>query len=350
MNTHIGRYVHSAARAHAILCLAILCGLVGPAVQRSVAAVFTLANVNSVAQFETATQANNFNWTVEGVNQLAQQAFWYRIGNGGPEVSVNTLPIAVQGVTDSNFDGNADTLFVRYISNGVRVETRYQLQGGLPGSEASDMDERISITNLTDGPMDFHFFQYADFDLQGDPNGDSAAFTNLNTVQQYKSAARLTETVVTPVPSHRDIAFFPVTRNGLNDGVATTLSNTPIGTVVGPGNMTWAYQWDFVLLLGTTFQIIQDEHIGTLLRGDYNFNGAVDAADYVLWRKNPNTFGGDPTGYNTWRANFGQTAGNGSGASANSAVPEPTIALMFLTGVLVMCAHHRAIVSKLIRG
>jgi hypothetical protein len=40
---------------------------------------------------------------------------------------------------------------------------------------------------------------------------------------------------------------------------------------------------------------------------DYNHNNIVDGADYVLWRKDPTNaaFGGDPGGYNTWRANFG---------------------------------------------
>ena len=42
------------------------------------------------------------------------------------------------------------------------------------------------------------------------------------------------------------------------------------------------------------------------LAGDYNQNGKVDAADYVLWRKSPDTYGGNPAGYNTWCANFGQ--------------------------------------------
>jgi hypothetical protein len=41
------------------------------------------------------------------------------------------------------------------------------------------------------------------------------------------------------------------------------------------------------------------------LPADYNGNGTVDAADYVLWRKDPASFGGDPGGYDTWRANFG---------------------------------------------
>jgi hypothetical protein len=39
--------------------------------------------------------------------------------------------------------------------------------------------------------------------------------------------------------------------------------------------------------------------------GDYNRSGRVDAADYVVWRNDPGAYGGDPAGYNTWRANFG---------------------------------------------
>jgi hypothetical protein len=65
------------------------------------------------------------------------------------------------------------------------------------------------------------------------------------------------------------------------------------------------------------------------VEGDYNGNGTVDAADYVLWRKDPGAFGGDPAGYNTWRTNFGRA----SGAGANlTAVPEPTS-----IGLLLLC-------------
>jgi hypothetical protein len=42
--------------------------------------------------------------------------------------------------------------------------------------------------------------------------------------------------------------------------------------------------------------------------GDYNEDGSVDAADYVLWRKN-NING--PQGYEDWRASFGLTGGDG---------------------------------------
>jgi autotransporter-associated beta strand protein len=64
--------------------------------------------------------------------------------------------------------------------------------------------------------------------------------------------------------------------------------------------------------------------------GDFNNNGVVDAADYVLWRnggplENDPTDGVQPEDYDIWRANFGLTAGAGAVASVgNHAVPEPT--------------------------
>lgn len=69
------------------------------------------------------------------------------------------------------------------------------------------------------------------------------------------------------------------------------------------------------------------------LAGDYNHNGAVDAADYVVWRNN----NGPSADYNTWRANFGATAGSGSvlpSAGPLPAVPEPSALVILLTAGL----------------
>jgi MprA protease rhombosortase-interaction domain-containing protein len=68
------------------------------------------------------------------------------------------------------------------------------------------------------------------------------------------------------------------------------------------------------------------------VEGDYNDNGTVDAADYVLWRKDPSAFGGDPAGYNTWRTNFGSTSGSGA-VLVGGAVPEPGAILLILIGL-----------------
>jgi hypothetical protein len=80
--------------------------------------------------------------------------------------------------------------------------------------------------------------------------------------------------------------------------------------------------------------------------GDDNQNGTVDAADYVAWRKT----GGTPTGYDTWRAHFGETFGNSAAASANATVPEPaTIAMLVAAAASVLTRRHRRTrcVSKL---
>jgi hypothetical protein len=65
------------------------------------------------------------------------------------------------------------------------------------------------------------------------------------------------------------------------------------------------------------------------LPGDYNLDGTVDAADYVVWRKT----GGSSEDYNNWRANFGQPTGGGSVAGAKAAIPEPTTWALLMLAV-----------------
>jgi hypothetical protein len=75
------------------------------------------------------------------------------------------------------------------------------------------------------------------------------------------------------------------------------------------------------------------------LSGDFNNDGAINAADYVVWRK---TGINGPTGYNVWRTHFGQAAGSSSGANANAAVPEPATFLLSMFGVAGWCPRrHR---------
>ena len=61
--------------------------------------------------------------------------------------------------------------------------------------------------------------------------------------------------------------------------------------------------------------------------GDFNANGAVDAADYVIWRKTS----GSQSGYNVWRANFVSAS---LGASSISPVPEPAHAIIIAIALL----------------
>jgi hypothetical protein len=86
--------------------------------------------------------------------------------------------------------------------------------------------------------------------------------------------------------------------------------------------------------------------------GDYNGNGVVDAADYVLWRNggplmNDPTNGIQPEDYNVWRANFGRTPGGGASLGDGSAVPEPTglVLALLVPGLLGGLRWRRAAVA-----
>lgn len=82
--------------------------------------------------------------------------------------------------------------------------------------------------------------------------------------------------------------------------------------------------------------------------GDYNSNGTVDAADYVLWRNGgPLQNEVDAAGtvnaadYTAWRARFGNAAGSGVSYSI-AAVPEPsTVLLVLLSTVVTMLSIRR---------
>jgi hypothetical protein len=109
---------------------------------------------------------------------------------------------------------------------------------------------------------------------------------------------------------------------------------------------------------GLTWNTLQLYDTGILsvgLSGDYNQNGVVDAADYVVWRNNLGstinlTADGDANGivdsgdYNYWRARFGNTAGATS--SSTAAVPEPmTSVLIGLAAGAILLSRPRGSVS-----
>ena len=83
--------------------------------------------------------------------------------------------------------------------------------------------------------------------------------------------------------------------------------------------------------------------VPTGLIGDFNGNGVVDAADYVVWRNasptdtlpNDDTPGAvDASDYLDWRANFGLSAPAGSAALGTDPIPEPAGVLLLLSAML----------------
>jgi hypothetical protein len=97
-------------------------------------------------------------------------------------------------------------------------------------------------------------------------------------------------------------------------------------------------------------------------RGDYNKNGVVDAADYVVWRNTLGQLGAnlaadqnspslgnadgvvDAYDYNYWSYYFGETpTGAGAGASRVGSVPEPSAFICILVLAALMSARRNSI-------
>jgi hypothetical protein len=218
-----------------------------------------LEDGNSRATFaDLSSAAGMNNWFVDGVDHLFQQWFWYRIG-ATAEAPINTLGLVGHVVSNTNFDPRPDTLVANYSNGTLSAELTFGLQGGSAGDGMSDVLEQIVLVNLGNQAMDLSFFQYSDFDLNGTSGFDSVFIPNGNIAQQSEGGTVFQETVVTPAASHWQAAGFPTLLNLLGDAAPTVLND--FGGPLGPGDMTWAYQWDITLAPGQSFLISKDKLI-----------------------------------------------------------------------------------------
>jgi autotransporter-associated beta strand protein len=153
----------------------------------------------------------------------------------------------------------------------------------------------------------------------------SIASANLaNAADVYLATGSLLDLKFTGDPDAIDSLFF----NGISQAAGTW------GAAGSGAQFTSSLFTGTGRLQVTTF-------IAPPLQGDYNEDGRVDAADYIVWRKTNGTTGG----YNTWRANFGRTSpGTGSGSSTlgdHAAVPEPSTLVILILGVLGLVGRFR---------
>lgn len=211
-----------------------------------------LGKYSAVGIDATGANAGVVSWDIDGVSQLGSQKFFYRVGAVGPESlvqSIDSTPVAT-------FNALARTLDLTYDNGSYSVRTFFKLTSG----STPNLSETITVFNNSGASLDFHFFQYSDFNLFGQVGGQSVQFSqNSTTLQYYKAvqtdgARTVTELVnsANPPITHYEAGYFNSTLASLTDGGPTTLSDT---ASAGPGDVTFAYQWDVTLLAGESFQL-----------------------------------------------------------------------------------------------
>jgi large repetitive protein len=215
-------------------------------VSTAMATVYTLTDHNATATVDPASSAGMSAWNIDGVNQLHQQWFWFRVGSSGSQASIDTVSAPTVTTPAANI------INMSYQNASFQVNLSYTLTGGSAGSGFSDISESISIFNKsTTTPLDFHFFQYSDFDLGGTSANDYGQYVGNGKINQWDPTAALilSETVSSRTPNHYQISTYPTLLNSLNNTPGYTLSDTPtpVGTTTGPGDLTWGFEWDLTI-------------------------------------------------------------------------------------------------------
>jgi hypothetical protein len=233
--------------------LALALGLI--ATQALAVTGVTLTSGNSVVTIDPYNQMGMNTWYVDGQNQLYQQWFWYRIGQSAEQsIDMIGLPVINQY--------SASQMSSTYTGTGFTLRIDYGLVGGAAGSGDSTVNESITINNTSGSQMSFHFFQYSDYNLGG-VNADTVQLdTDFSNALVTSGGNGMGEVVVSPRPNLGEVAPYDQTLLKLNNGVANNLDGST--GPLGPGDITFAFQWDFTLAASGPESSVQISKIKSL--------------------------------------------------------------------------------------
>jgi fibronectin-binding autotransporter adhesin len=237
--------------------------------------------------------------------------------------------------------------------NGVQVKSGKALSGY--GSVSGPLDNQGTVTGGTGGNV-LHltgnvtgpgsFTQAVNFEESYSPGNSAASVSFDGSTTLAANNQLLMEiggttlgTQYDHITANNSLALGGVLKVSLINNFTPAAGQSFDLLDFAPGNLSGGFSAIALPTLTTglqwnTNQLYLTGVISVNLLGDYNGNGVVDAADYVVWRKGLGTTY-TQNDYNVWRAHFGQTApgaGSGTGAIENAAVPEPA------TSVLLMIA------------
>lgn len=233
-------------------CLAVSSLLLWPG--RIDAQIVNLSDNGSTASIDLTSGAGMYNWSVLGQNQLMQQWFWYRI-DGGVAQPINSLGLTGYQQQDNN------TLEVLYQNSQLSIFVQYDLTG--TGSGEADMMEYIRAENLTGAPINLNLYEYSYFDLLQSGYNSVQLFKDsvtgkFNFVQQTSGSTAIQEGIVSPFADYAEAAAYDVTLNKLNNQSGLQLDGT---MSAGPGNVTWAFQWDKTIAGYSALDIFKDKSL-----------------------------------------------------------------------------------------
>jgi hypothetical protein len=233
---------------------ALIAILFAGAVVQSGAQIYTPAIRDTSLQINLAGGLSD--WTIDGVNQLNQQWFYYSVGSG-PVYSIDTIAPWSTPTISTNLGKTQITLNEMYANSAISVGTLFSLQSSPVGSGKAALSQTLTISNPSATAQTYHFYQYSDFDLGGVAGGQNIVFSSNGSGQEYQVVQTgLTGTALTglitgvsggsSVQYEVQAGYNNGTQFGLGNGnSAPLLDNTTL--TAGPGNVEYAYEWDVTL-------------------------------------------------------------------------------------------------------
>ena len=214
---------------------------------------FTIRDGNALVHGTLADGLDT--WSTDGIDDLFNQDYYWRIGGTSGESQIGDIgPGTITQMA-------ANIVNVSYLHAAFRIDIYYSITGGATGSGTSDIGEIVRVTNLSNGALDFHLFEYDDFDINGVPGGDTGWSVNSSTIAQ-SNGSRYISVGATPPPNAWQIVAYPTLLNSLNDATVTNLDNT--GSGLGPTDVSFAMQWDRNIQAGGSFLMSKNKRVETV--------------------------------------------------------------------------------------
>jgi len=212
----------------------------------------TAVNIDTYAKVDDATSAltglNSF--YVDGIERGFQQWFWYRVGPSDAETSLDLLPKKIASIQPTS-----TSLQTSYTLAGqFDISLLYELTPYPSGVGKASLKKTVTITNTSGAELDYHLFEYSDYDLSDDGivlgDNDNIEIHN-NKVYQNGSQSDFSGVTYTHEstlpPSSFDLDDgSSALKNALNDIDPSDFSNplTPYGY---GSDRQFVKQWDLTI-------------------------------------------------------------------------------------------------------
>ena len=225
----------------ASIAFAIFIPLLLVSSQEVFAVPHTLTDENAVVVIEDGAGGSNagvMSYTVDGVNHMVQEAWWFRSTTTAVEVPIASLGVTSAVATDEDLDGDDDKLVITYTPGlGLNVvSVTYELTGGAAGSGIANLFERVNPSVPPFSQVEFYL--YTNFDAEGNPI-NTAVRTAVDTVDQGVSGPPFATTTIMDTPAEVEFNSPASLLARLNDASPDTFVDTPVSNSFGPADVAF---------------------------------------------------------------------------------------------------------------